>query len=103
MRYARDRLQHADRRSWAAALDAIARYDRSGRVAAVTAPVTLIAAELDPVSTPAAMSALARRLPQASLTVLPGAAHMSPFTDPSALARLLLRSQQERRPGRANG
>lgn len=93
VRYARHCLEHADRRSWAAALEAIARYDRAGQVGAIGAPVTLIAAELDPVSTPAAMAALAGRLPRASLTVLPGAAHMSPFTDPAALAGLILRQQ----------
>lgn len=89
VRYARSCVEHADRQSWAAALEAIAGYDRSGRVAAISAPVTLIAAELDQVSTPAAIAALASRLPQASLIVLPGAAHMSPFTDPAALARLI--------------
>jgi pimeloyl-ACP methyl ester carboxylesterase len=94
VRYARDCLRDADRQSWAAALDAIARYDRADSVAAISAPVTLIAAELDPVSTPAAMSALASRLPRASLTVLPGAAHMSPFTDPAALAALTLGGQR---------
>jgi pimeloyl-ACP methyl ester carboxylesterase len=86
--YARRCLADADRQSWAAALDAIARYDRASRVAAISAPVTLIAAELDPVSTPAVMSALVSRLPRASLTVLPRAAHMSPFTDPAGLAGL---------------
>jgi pimeloyl-ACP methyl ester carboxylesterase len=40
------------------------------------------------------MSALASRLPRASLTVLPGAAHMSPFTDPAALAALTLGGQR---------
>ena len=57
--------------------------------AALGVPVALIAAELDQVSTPAAMSALAGRLPRASLVILPVAAHMSPFTDPAALARLI--------------
>jgi pimeloyl-ACP methyl ester carboxylesterase len=95
VQYARWCLQQADRRSWAAALEAIAGYDRSDRVAAISVPVMLIAAELDPVSTPAAMTALASRLPRASLTVLPGAAHMSPFVDPAALARLILHG----RPG----
>jgi pimeloyl-ACP methyl ester carboxylesterase len=89
VQYARRCLQQADRRSWAAALESIAGYDRSDRVAAISVPVRLIAAELDPVSTPAAMSALASRLPRASLTVWPGAAHMSPFIDPAALARLI--------------
>jgi pimeloyl-ACP methyl ester carboxylesterase len=90
--YARRCLQQADRRSWAAALDAIARYDRAGRTASIRIPATLIAAELDQVSTPAAMSALANRLPRATLQILPGAAHMTPFTDPAALAELILRA-----------
>jgi pimeloyl-ACP methyl ester carboxylesterase len=90
--YARRCLQQADRRSWAAALDAIARYDRAERTASIRIPATLIAAELDQVSTPAAMSALASRLPRATLKVLPGAAHMTPFTDPAALAELILRA-----------
>jgi pimeloyl-ACP methyl ester carboxylesterase len=87
--YARRCLAGADRAPWVAALEAIARYDRAGRVAAIGVPVRLIAAEHDPVSTPAAMSDLAGRLPRASLTVLPGAAHMSPFTDPATLAGLI--------------
>jgi len=36
------------------------------------------------------MSALAGRLPRARLQILPGAAHMTPFTDPAALAQLIL-------------
>jgi pimeloyl-ACP methyl ester carboxylesterase len=38
------------------------------------------------------MSALAGRLPQASLHILAGAAHMTPFTDPARLAMLLARA-----------
>jgi pimeloyl-ACP methyl ester carboxylesterase len=90
--YARRCLQQADRPSWAAALEAIARYDRADRTASIRVPATLIAAELDQVSTPAAMSALASRLPRATLQILPGAAHMTPFTDPAALAQLILRA-----------
>jgi pimeloyl-ACP methyl ester carboxylesterase len=88
--YARDCLRQADRASWAAALSAIASYDRTDRVGEIGAPCTLIAAELDQVSTPAAMSDLAGRLPDARLQVLAGAAHMTPFTDPARLATLLL-------------
>jgi len=87
--YARHCLQHADRASWAAALDAIACYDRADRIGSIGVPSTLIAAELDQVSTPAAMAALASRLPQATLHVLAGAAHMTPFTDPVRLSALL--------------
>ena len=89
--YARHCLQHADRASWAAALDAIAGYDRADRVGSIGVPATLIAAELDQVSTPAAMSALASRLPTATIHVLPGAAHMTPFSDPAQLGMLLTR------------
>jgi pimeloyl-ACP methyl ester carboxylesterase len=92
--YARYCLDSADRLSWAAALDAIAHYDRARPAASVQVPVTLIAAELDRVSTPAAMSAFAGRLPRASLHVLPGAAHMTPFTDPAALAALIRSAAQ---------
>lgn len=91
--YARRCLRQADRAAWAAALDAIASYDRANRVGAIGGvPSTLIAAELDHVSTPAAMSALADRLPQARLHVLPGAAHITPFSDPGQLALLLSRA-----------
>jgi pimeloyl-ACP methyl ester carboxylesterase len=90
--YARQCLRLADRASWAAALDAIARYDRADRVGSITIPCTLIAAEFDQVSTPAAMSALAGRLPQARLHILAGAAHMTPFTDPARLSALLTRA-----------
>jgi len=41
---------------------------------------------------PAAMSALASRLPRATLQILPGASHMTPFTDPAALAEHILRA-----------
>jgi pimeloyl-ACP methyl ester carboxylesterase len=74
-------------------LDAIARYDRSGQVGAIDVATTLVAAELDQVSTPAAMADLAERLPRASLHIVPGA-HMSPFKDPAALAQLLLRAAE---------
>ena len=36
--------------------------------------------------------ARASRLPRAHLHVLPGAAHMTSFTDPAALAQLILRA-----------
>ena len=58
----------------------------------ISVPCTLIAAELDQVSTPAAMSDLADRLPHATVQILAGAAHMTPFTDPARLGTLLTRS-----------
>jgi pimeloyl-ACP methyl ester carboxylesterase len=89
VQYARGCLRTADRACWAAALDAIAQYDRSAATPNIQAPVTLLAAEFDQVSTPDAMAALANRLPRAQLHVLEGAAHMSPFLDPGRLAGLI--------------
>ncbi|MGO8687698.1 MAG: alpha/beta fold hydrolase [Candidatus Dormibacteria bacterium] len=86
---ARRCLRDADRDAWACDLEAIAAYDRSGAVSGISAPATLLAAELDPVSTPAAMAGLAARLPRARLRLLPGAAHMSVFIDPAGLAEVI--------------
>lgn len=86
---ARRCLRQADPQLWATALDGISTYDRSTRVATIRIPTHLVAAELDPVSSPAAMSGLAGRLPHARLTILPGAGHMSAFVRPAALARLI--------------
>jgi pimeloyl-ACP methyl ester carboxylesterase len=90
VRYARRCLITADRVLWATAMRAIASYDRSDLTPTIDLPVTLIAAELDQVSTPAAMTAMAGRLPHARLHVIPDAAHMSPFLHPEALAQMIV-------------
>ena len=89
VRYAGACLRDAEPTQWAAALDAIATYDRSNVVDRITVPVTCVAAAYDPVSSPGAMTELAHRLPRARLHVLEHAAHMSPFLDPAGLASLL--------------
>jgi pimeloyl-ACP methyl ester carboxylesterase len=89
VREARRELAAASLHDWAAALDAIATYDRSDRVGELTMPVVLVAAGGDAVSTPAAMQEFAARLPVASLEVRSDWMHMSPFADPEALAQLL--------------
>ena len=87
---ARTSLLHADRGTWATALDAIAGFDRLDAAASLTVPVTLIAAGHDPVSGPEAMREIAEQVPGATLHLLPDAAHMSPFLDPEGLAGLVL-------------
>jgi pimeloyl-ACP methyl ester carboxylesterase len=87
--YAHDRITHADHERWATDLDGIARYDRSARVGAISAPATLICAAHDPVSDVAAMTALAGRLPNAQLHVDAEAAHCSPLLDAQLLAARL--------------
>jgi pimeloyl-ACP methyl ester carboxylesterase len=87
--YARACLESADRAAWADSLQAIAEYDRAAQVPSLPMPVHLVAAELDTVSTPAAMAELRDRVRTARLQVLPGAAHLSPFTRPADLAALI--------------
>ena len=89
IRYARTCLEQADALEWAAALDLIAGYDASTDVPRIAARTTLVAAELDPVSTPGAMADFAGRLRGGALQVWPGAAHLSPFLDPDGLAEML--------------
>jgi pimeloyl-ACP methyl ester carboxylesterase len=96
--YARRCLLECDRELWARALDAIATYDRSSEVGRLTMPVTLIAAEHDMVSTPEAMAALAERLPQATLRVLAGASHLSPFLDATELTRIIEQAAEVQHP-----
>ena len=101
--YARKCLEQADPDRWAAALDLIAAYDASADVPRIAARTTLLAAEFDPVSTPGVMADLAGRLQRGTLHVLPGAAHLSPFLDPDALADALRGAAgfTDRRPARS--
>ncbi|MGH3318170.1 MAG: alpha/beta fold hydrolase [Nocardioidaceae bacterium] len=86
---ARRELERASRADWAAALDAIATFDRSSRSADLTMPVALLAAGGDAVSAPAVMEEMAARISRATFAVHPAWMHMSPFVDPSGLAGLL--------------
>jgi pimeloyl-ACP methyl ester carboxylesterase len=90
--YARRCLLECDREQWARALDSIATYDRSRQVQRLEMPVTLLAAAHDQVSTPQAMADLAERLPHATLHVLAGASHLTPFIDAVELTRFIERA-----------
>jgi pimeloyl-ACP methyl ester carboxylesterase len=89
VRDARHQIATAARRPWAAALAAIAGYDRSGALGGLGMPAALFAAGRDDVSPPAVMAQLAAGLPAAVLRVVPQWAHMSPFADPAAFAARL--------------
>jgi pimeloyl-ACP methyl ester carboxylesterase len=93
VRYAARVLADADPESWALALDSIAEYTGpSAPPPPPNVPVSIVAAQLDTVSTPDAMRDMAGRIPGSRFSVAPGAAHMSLFTDPDALARRVLES-----------
>jgi pimeloyl-ACP methyl ester carboxylesterase len=58
--------------------------------AGIAAPTLLIAASKTRAPTRAVAELLASALPNAKLAILPGAGHMSPFTHPADLNRLIL-------------
>lgn len=87
--YARGQLEHTDLDSWASSLESIARYENPTALSNLGIPVSLIACEFDAVSSPATMSEMADRIPGATYRLLTGAALMSPFLHPRALAGLL--------------
>ncbi|MEE3851461.1 alpha/beta fold hydrolase [Gordonia sp. LSe1-13] len=89
VRAAREQLSSADPEHWAAALAAIATYDRWSRAGSLTMPVTLVAAGKDGVSTPEVMGDLARRIRGAVFDLHAEWSHMSAFTEPESLARLI--------------
>lgn len=69
-------LRTADPAGYAACCDAVATYDVRSRLAAITAPTLVIAADQDP-STPLALSEeVAAGIPGARLGVVPDAAHL---------------------------
>ncbi|MAU80288.1 MULTISPECIES: alpha/beta fold hydrolase [Gordonia] len=89
---AREQLSQADTEDWAAALAAIATYDRWSRTSSLAMPVTVVAAGKDGVSTPEVMADLARRIHGAEFDLHPDWSHMSAFIDPKALAGLIQRA-----------
>lgn len=84
--YVRSCLDGVDRALWADELDAIAAYDRMADLRTISAPTTVIAADLDQVGTVEHMGEVAAAIPGARLEVLASASHMSPFLDPGELA-----------------
>ena len=89
MRYARDTIATADRPASARALASISVFDVPAATSAITCPALVVAAGHDEVSNPQAMADMAARLPSGDLRVLDDAWHMSVFTDPARLARLI--------------
>jgi pimeloyl-ACP methyl ester carboxylesterase len=92
VRYARDAVASADRVKWANALSSIAVFDVSEAISAISCPAVAVAAAHDGVSDPQAMADMAARLLHGELRVLDDAWHMSVFTDPNQLARLIISS-----------
>lgn len=70
--------------------EALAGYDLRDQLAAITAPVLVIAAELDHVSTPADAEAIARAVQHGEFALVPDASHLAPAERPDDVAELLI-------------
>jgi pimeloyl-ACP methyl ester carboxylesterase len=65
--------------------DALATFDLAPRLGSVPVPVAVIAGAEDPATPVADAELLAREIPGASLTVVPGAAHLANLERPSVV------------------
>ncbi len=70
-------------------------HDAGNALVTVDVPTLVIAGDRDPLSPPAAASPLARRLPTAEVTVLPGGAHCAPIEFPDLVALRIERFYRE--------
>lgn len=91
VRYAREQVRRGDAGDWAAAWRAFTTLDVQGRLAGLRAPALVMVGELDASTTPEIMTALAGRIPGATLEVLPRTPHMQTLEQPASVADTLTR------------
>jgi len=65
------------------------RSDRSGSLASIAVPATVIVGELDTLTPPHESMKMAEAIPDATLVTIPGAGHMTPIEAPQAVNRAL--------------
>ena len=87
---ARERLLTDDVRGWAHAWRAMAKIDTAPHLHAIRVPTLCIAGELDKSSPPEIVAAIARAIPGARFTTIPGAPHMLFIEQPQAVTREIL-------------
>ncbi len=90
VRYARERIIRSQVSNWAAAWRALAAFDQMDELHNIKVPTHVIAGEKDLACPPEEfMRPVAEKIPGATLSVLPGAPHLSPLVTPHELATLL--------------
>ncbi len=87
---ARKRLLTDDVQGWAHAWRAMAKIDTAPHLHTIRVPTLCIAGELDISSPPEIVAAIARAVPGAQFTTIPGAPHMLFIEQPQAVAREIL-------------
>ena len=86
----RERLLETDPRRWAEAWRAMSAIDTAPRLAAVAVPTRCLAGEEDQSAPPDTLRAIASRISDSRLTVIPNAPHMLFIEDPQAVTAVLL-------------
>jgi 3-oxoadipate enol-lactonase len=83
-------LARTSRRTYFAAMRALARFDARGQVAAIRHPTLIVAGDRDTSVPLAAKLALADAIPRARMLVVPGSGHATPHDRPDIFNRALL-------------
>lgn len=82
---------------YASCCDALAAYDVSSRLAAITAPTRVIAGSEDPVSPASVAEVLVRDIPDADLVVLDHVSHIASVAQPEAFNAAVLEHLEKHR------
>ena len=83
-------LAATSRGAYLAAMQALARFDARGQVAAIRQPTLIVAGDRDTSVPLAAKVALAASIPRARLLVVPGSGHATPHDQPAAFNHAML-------------
>ena len=83
-------LLSADTLVHAAMWDTIATLDVAPALHAISAPILILVGEKDPTTPPAASRAIAERIKQAQLSILPGVSHICTVEAPTAVNQKIL-------------
>lgn len=89
--YVTEALQQVSTANWAAAWRILAQYDLAPELAGIGVPTQFVAGEVDQAIPRDQLIDAARTLACATLTVVPGAAHMLPLERPFEIAELISR------------
>lgn len=84
-----DELSHIDDESYALCCEALGNFDRSADAGTISVRTAVISGEHDPVTTPAALTELAARIPGARYLEVAGASHLAVLERPAEVARIL--------------
>lgn len=87
--YVSEVLRSTPLASWVAGWQILARHDVAGRLGEITAPVTVVAGELDTACPAGPLRDATARVRDGSFHLVRGAAHMLPLERPFELARVL--------------